>query len=82
MRTIVTALSALSLMLALGASAAAQDRDPAPDATYTFGDDDVLGTRVDPTTEVLLVRQPGQRESLVRPRLHFVPELLESIERL
>ncbi len=82
MRTIVTTLSALSLSVLLTATAAAQDHDAAPDTNYTFNDDDVLGNRVDPNGEVLNVRTRHGRESLVRPRVHFVPELLESVERI
>ncbi len=81
MRTIVTTLSALALTIALAASAAAQDR-PAPDTNFTFDDDDVLGTRVTPDGDPIVVRNRGRRESLVRPRVHFVPELLESVERI
>lgn len=88
MRTIVTTLSALTLMLALAATAGAQDRpgrqaDIAPDTSFDFEDDLVeggtlgpMGTRVDGNGRRFVHR------SLVRPRVHFVPEMLKSVENL
>ncbi|HJL18289.1 MAG TPA: hypothetical protein RMH99_21675 [Sandaracinaceae bacterium LLY-WYZ-13_1] len=85
MRTITHALSALALSLAFAGSAAAQDRGAdrlAPDTTFDFRDEHVEGGSVGPAGERLLHLDRGARESLVRPRLHFVPEMLKSVETI
>jgi hypothetical protein len=82
MRTLVIALF---LSVPLAATAAAQDRPaPAatPDASYTFDDHDVDGGRYEHGGSLITWRPQGDRRSLVRPRVHFVPELLKSVERL
>lgn len=83
MKTIVT-LPALALALALAAPASAQDHGRAAEAetTYDFEDDHVDGDYRQPIGERLDVRSRHGRQSLVRPRAHFVPELLVSIERI
>lgn len=77
---------ALLLTAPLAAPAAAQDRPapapPTPDTNYTFGDHDVEGGRFQHEGSLITWRQRGLRHSLVRPRVHFVPELLKSVERL
>jgi hypothetical protein len=67
----------------------AHAEDPSPPDTargdvnsYDFEDDLVLGDTVEPDAEVLYARRRGNRDSLVRPRLHFIPELLKSGEDL
>jgi hypothetical protein len=50
--------------------------------TYDFDDDLVDGALVRPGGEVLHVLQRGKRRTLIRPRIHFVPELLRSTEAL
>lgn len=87
MRTIVTTLSALTFMLALAATAGAQDRpgrraDIAPDTNFTFEDDLVEGGRHQDEGSVIFDRRPGRRSTLVRPRVHFIPEMLKSVENL
>lgn len=84
MRTFVTTLSALTLTLVLGATAAAQDgdHDRAPETSFTFEDEGVLGGRNTPEGVIVDVRGRRMRETLVRPRVHFVPELLKSVERI
>jgi hypothetical protein len=83
MKTIVT-LPALALALALAAPASAQDhaRPAAAETTFTFDDDRVDGEYRRALGEVLHVRTRHGRESLVRPRPHFIPELLVSVERI
>lgn len=49
---------------------------------YDFEDDLVRGDLVRPDGEVLLVRKRGTRDSLVRVRTQYVPELLKSAENL
>lgn len=50
--------------------------------TYDFEDDLVQGDLVRPDGENLMVRRKGARESLIKIREHFVPELLKSVENL
>lgn len=53
------------------------------DATsYDFEDDLVQGDLVRPDGENLMVRRRGARESLIKIREHFVPELIKSVENL
>ncbi|MCZ7682278.1 MAG: hypothetical protein M5U28_27200 [Sandaracinaceae bacterium] len=82
MRTFVTTLSALTLMLALAATAGAQDRTPTPDAVFTFGDDLVEGDLLVPEGVRVDMRGRVPRTSLVRPRPHYIPEMLKSVENL
>jgi hypothetical protein len=65
--------------------ALAQDAAPAGGentTSYDFEDDLVQGDLVRPDGENLMVRRKGARESLIRIREHFVPELLKSVENL
>ncbi len=67
--------------------ALAQDEGGAPaggenTTSYDFEDDLVQGDLVRPDGENLMVRRRGARESLIRIREHFVPELLKSVENL
>jgi opacity protein-like surface antigen len=50
--------------------------------TYDFDDDLVTGDLVRPDGELLNVRRRGQRNSLIRIREHFIPEMLKSVENL
>jgi hypothetical protein len=79
------------LMLAFALSllsipAAAQEAAPPAGGenttSYDFEDDLVQGDLVRPDGENLMVRRKGARESLIRIREHFVPELLKSVENL
>jgi hypothetical protein len=73
------------LMLAgMVATAAAQEAEGGGGSatTYDFEDDLVQGDLVRPDGENLMVRRRGARESLIKIREHFVPELLKSVENL
>ena len=64
-------------------TAAAQEGGGGGNATtYDFEDDLVQGDLVRPDGENLMVRRRGARESLIKIREHFVPELLKSVENL
>jgi hypothetical protein len=81
---------ALVVMSAGVAVPALAQEAPAPAAggggenttSYDFEDDLVQGDLVRPDGENLMVRRRGARESLIRIREHFVPELLKSVENL
>jgi hypothetical protein len=79
-------LLAFVLSMVVAAPVMAQDA-PAPaggenTTSYDFEDDLVQGDLVRPDGENLMVRRKGARESLIRIREHFVPELLKSVENL
>ena len=80
MNKTMSTLAALTFTLALSSAAAAQDT--APDTNYTFEDHVVDGGYDSPEGTVVPGRTRHQRASLVRPRLHFVPELLKTIENI
>lgn len=65
---------------ALSALPAAAQEDNT--TSYDFEDDLVQGDLVRPDGENLMVRRRGARESLIRIREHFIPELLKSVENL
>lgn len=70
-------------MLVFGWSMCAHAQGTPPEhTTYSFEDEQVFGGSVEPTGEVLRVRQTRASNSLVRARDNFVPELLESVESL
>lgn len=68
--------------LAQEAGAAAGGDAGGSTTTYDFDDDLVQGDLVRPDGENLMVRRRGARESLIKIREHFVPELLKSVENL
>lgn len=70
----------LLLTLAFAAPAAAQNEgDDVTEHTFTDADD-VEGGRNTPYGELFRVRTRLPRRSLVRPRTHFIPELMKSVE--
>jgi hypothetical protein len=68
-------------LLALAAAPALAEPPEAP-ITYDFDDELVDGALVRPGGEILVVRRRGSRRSLIRPRTHFVPELVRCTEAL
>lgn len=78
-------LIALGLCAAFGASfgspAAAQDTSREV-VTYEFMDDLVTGGRYEAEGARVLARGGQARQSLIRARAHWVPELARSVENL
>ena len=72
-------LAALLLATLLPSTALAEDPDV---VNYTFEDDLVGGTDRSPNQELLRVRARDARESLIRVREHFIPELYKCVEDL
>ncbi|MGF1469687.1 MAG: hypothetical protein ACFCGT_26485 [Sandaracinaceae bacterium] len=79
MRTLFTA-ALLSLSLFAGPAVGLAQDDV--DQTFNFEDEVLTGDLVRPDGELLNVRRRGRRESLIRIRQHFVPEMLKSVENL
>jgi hypothetical protein len=73
---------ALGSTFALSTAVAAQEAGGGNATSYDFEDDLVQGDLVRPDGENLMVRRRGARESLIKIREHFVPELLKSVENL
>lgn len=68
--------------LAIPAASASAQEEEGGATTYDFDDDLVSGDLVRPDGEQLVVRRRGRRGTLIRPREHFVPEMLKSVEDL
>lgn len=71
----------VALVLGIGSTVAAQEAGNS-ETSYDFEDDLVQGDLVRPDGENLLVRRRGARDSLIRIREHFIPEMLKSVENL
>jgi len=87
LRPIGFALASLfTALAALAEPASAEEPKPNPPrgelTAYRFDDDLVTGDTANPNGEVLHVRKRRERESLVRARTHWVPELLKTAEDL
>lgn len=93
----IAAALALALSSLVSASAGAQParsgvrvetstyvaHDVAGDQVVTFTGDELAGSSEGPFCDVFVRRLPGAvRAGLIRPRMNFVAELLESVENL
>lgn len=58
------------------------DGNAAGDVAYLFDDDALAGSGIGANAAKIVVRRPGIRRTLIRPRLNFVPELVKSVEML
>jgi len=76
----LTSLAALTITLAFTSAAAAQDLSP--EVNYDFEDHAVDGGYDSPLGDLIHSRTRAGRVSLVRPRRHFVPELLKTVENI
>lgn len=81
----------LGLSLTLLAPLPALAEEPASQAdaagktesySYKFDDDALLGESASALGTVMKVRQGAARTMLLRPRWHFIPELLKSAESI
>ncbi len=72
----------VTMALAMPAASVSAQDDEAGATTYDFDDDLVSGDLVRPDGEQLIVRRRGRRGTLIRPREHFIPEMLKSVEDL
>jgi hypothetical protein len=79
---LATAILTCVAICAAAPSAFADPPKSAKDYAYDFPDDKLLGVDGQGTVPMIKVRPPGKREMLHRPRLHFVAELLKSVENM
>jgi hypothetical protein len=70
------------LVLAGTSTALAQDTRSGEVTTYDFMDEIVEGGRYDPTGTRIDGTRRRARETLIRARAHFIPEMIKSVERL
>jgi len=75
-------LLVLVFVLHLGAPGVRADDASSTPLVYLFADDEILIAPKSGSGERLLVRKRGARESLVRVRETWLPELYESVENL
>jgi hypothetical protein len=79
-----------AVLLMLSASSRAQDAAPAAGATpgasgdygYKFEDDPLSAGGFGPSDATIRVRPGPVRQTLIRPRTSFVPEMLKSVENI
>lgn len=77
-------------LLMLSASSQAQDAAPAAGSTpgssgdygYKFEDDPLSAGGFGPSDATIRVRPGPVRQTLIRPRTSFVPEMLKSVENI
>ena len=80
--------AALVAAMSLSVTAAAQQptaKDKGKDSSgysYKFDDDLMKGGTLGGNTPRIEVVKMGRRDRLIRPRLHFVPEMLKSVEKM
>ena len=81
---LVFALALLAPLAAFAEGAPRECRDGEQECTvHVFDDADTLtGLIRTPDDVVTADRRPARRPSLIRPRIHFIPELIESAENL
>ncbi len=83
-RSLFSVQAALLVLCVSIPEAAAQDRTPTRQENYSyiFTDDLLDAANGAASGAVLQVRQLGRRDRLLRPRLHFIPEMLKSVESM
>jgi hypothetical protein len=81
-KLLVLPVTALGLTLLATAAPVHVHAQESGSTSYDFEDDLVQGDLVRPDGENLMVRRKGARESLIKIREHFIPELLKSVENL
>jgi hypothetical protein len=80
-------LAAAIATIVVPSSALAEEAEVAKDKDgkgygYKFEDDKLLGDNFGANAAQITVLRLGKRDRLLRPRLHFVPEMLKSVENL
>jgi hypothetical protein len=83
-RSWIAAAAALVGLCVGAPEAAAEDRTPKKDDSYgyIFSDDVIDAGNPNAAGGVVNVIRLGRRDRLLRPRVHFVPEMLKSVETM
>ncbi|AKT37351.1 hypothetical protein [Chondromyces crocatus] len=83
-RFVAVGLAALLGMSIAGSASAQEGRDKKKDDSYgyIFKDDILSADTQGASTAQIRVIKVGRRDQLLRPRVHFVPEMLKSVENM
>lgn len=91
LKKLVGSVAGVSVML-LASSAWAQDAPVAKENAagdksgegygYEFSDDPLAAGGFGPNDATIKVRPKAARTTLIRPRTHFIPEMLKSVENI
>jgi len=90
LKKLVGSVAGVSVML-LASSAWAQDAAVAKEGAgtgdkegygYEFSDDPLAAGGFGPNDATIKVRPKAARTTLIRPRTHFIPEMLKSVENI
>jgi hypothetical protein len=80
---LATAFAILGVATTSAADPAPAETSTDPDGyTYRFGDDPLRAGGLDPKDARLHVVRHAARDLLIRPRVHFIREMLKSVENL
>ena len=80
--SIVAGIAAALAFTAVAESAHAEPTKKDDSYGYVFDDDALRAEGKSANTAQITVRRPAGRERLVRPRVHFVAEMLKSVENM
>jgi hypothetical protein len=85
-RRLISILAAGLALTSFAAPAAAEPRPKDGKAeqgyAYTFDDDPLSAPGMGALSGIIKVRPAASRNTLTKPRLHFIPEMLKSVEAL
>jgi hypothetical protein len=81
-RAPLAAVMGLFCVTGLEAVASAEPTKKDDHYGYEFKDDVLQGANMGATAPQILVLKTGRRDRLLRPRMHFVAEMLKSVENL
>lgn len=81
-----TTIAIMGIILLSSSLASAQDKPKAADTSdgygYSFSDDPLAAGGFGPNDATIRVRPGPVRQTLIKPRTSFVPEMLKSVENL
>lgn len=81
-RTLICLVVGISTLLVASAAGAEEKNKKDQGYEYWFQDDPLKAAGTDGNLPLIKVRPTGARQSLMRPRTAFVPELLKSVENM
>lgn len=79
---ILAAMAVFAGVCAVAPTASADPPKKEDGYEYTFKDDKMLGDTLGATGAKITVVKQGRRDRLLRLRVHFVPEMLKSVENM
>jgi hypothetical protein len=73
---------AVGLMASIAAAQDIAEKETSEGYGYEFDDDPLSAGGFGPNDATIRVRPRAARTTLIRPRTHFIPEMLKSVESL